>query len=157
MGVAVTVGTLVHELEALVHAEAVLLVDNHQRQAPVAQVFLEEGVGADDHFGGAILDGGVGLGAGLLAETAGQPRDRDAQRPKPAEKAVPVLLGEQLRRRHDGHLVPVGHGEQRGGGGDHGLAAAHVALHEPHHRAAAREIRVDVRQRGPLAGGELEA
>ena len=52
-----------------------------------------------------------------------------------------MLLGEQLRRRHDGRLAAGRGRDQRRHRGHHGLAGAHVALQQPVHRRARRRDR----------------
>ena len=55
-----------------------------------------------------------------------------------------VLLGQQFGRRHHRGLCAVLDGPQRRKRRDHGLAGTDVALHQPHHRVLALEIRVDL-------------
>ncbi len=73
---------------------------------------------------------------------ADQRRDFDAERREPALEAREMLLGEQLRRRHDGRLAARrGRDERRHRGHDR-LAGADVALQQPvHRRAASRDRR----------------
>jgi hypothetical protein len=66
----------------------------------------------------------------LALELAGQPRDFDAQRFEPALEGDEVLLGEDLGGRHQRDLVTRFQRLQRGEGGDHGFARAHVALNQ---------------------------
>ena len=44
-----------------------------------------------------------------------------------------MLLGEQLRRRHQRGLQPAARRARRGRGGNDRLAAADIALQQPHH------------------------
>ena len=68
-----------------------------------------------------------------------------SERREPALEILRVLLGQQLRRRHERGLQPAADGARGGRGGHHGLAAAHVALHQPHHGPVVGEIAIDFR------------
>ena len=65
-----------------------------------------------------------------------------------------MLLGEDLGRGHEGALEAVFCGHVNGGGGDHRLARANVALTEAVHRALKREVARDVVDGAALRGGE---
>ena len=65
-----------------------------------------------------------------------------------------MLFGEQFRRRHQRGLSAAAHGTRRRCRGDHGLAAADIALHESHHRLVEREVGVDVGERASLRTGQ---
>lgn len=67
-----------------------------------------------------------------------------------------MLRGEDLGRRHHRRLTAVFDGEVNRGGGHGRLAAADVALHEPHHRLSARHIAEDFPNRPLLRAGEAE-
>ena len=75
---------------------------------------------------------------------------------KPALEILRVLLGQQFGRRHERGLQSAAHGARGGGGGHHGLAAAHVALHQPHHGPIGGEIAIDFGERARLRAGERE-
>ncbi len=65
-----------------------------------------------------------------------------------------MLIGEQLRRRHQRDLLA---GRERGGRGerrDQGLAAADVPLDEPQHRLRQLEVGFDFRERPALRPGQ---
>ena len=151
---------LVHALlaqgQALVHPEAVLLVDDGQRQAAEAHALLEQGVRPDDHRHPSGRDRAERALARLAREPAGQQPDVEAQRLQPAIEILPVLLGEQLGRGHQRRLAAGLDRAQGGQRGDHRLAAAHVALHEPQHRVGPSEIRAHFRQHAPLRAGQRE-
>ena len=67
-----------------------------------------------------------------------------------------MLLGEKLRRRHDGGLVAVLHRQQGGKECDDGLAAADVPLQQTMHFAIAGHVGNDLAQRRRLRVGESE-
>ena len=126
--------TLLPQLQPLVHPEAMLLVDDREREPMELDALLEERVRAD---GDLRIARGQRLRervAGTARVPAGEQRDADTERLEPCREVARVLLGEELRRRHHRGLAAVfgsAHGRQRS---DHGLAGAHVALHQPHHR-----------------------
>ena len=67
-----------------------------------------------------------------------------------------MLLGQDLRRRHERDLQAVLHRHQRGNQRDDRLARADVALQQPVHRRAALHVVDDVLERVALTGGQLE-
>ena len=151
------VRALVAQAHALVHAEAVLLVDDHQRELREAQLVLEQGVRADRDPLVAAGERGLGLAPRLRRQPAGDEARRDAERREPAREILGVLLGEQLGRRHQRRLAAclddIGGGHCR----DDGLARADVALHEAQHRVRQREVAAHFLDHAPLRAGEPEA
>ena len=67
-----------------------------------------------------------------------------------------MLLGQQFGGRHQRGLQALLDREQRGHRGDHGLAAAHVALHQPQHRARPRQVLAHLREHPRLRRGQRE-
>ena len=61
-----------HQLEALHHAETVLLVDHHQAQAVELYLLFDECVGADDQLRLAAVDHAAGAALAVLVQRAGQ-------------------------------------------------------------------------------------
>ena len=116
--------------QALLDAEAVLLVDDHQGQVLELHFVLEQRVGAHHHgrAGGDLFQGGA---AALALELAGQPGDFQAQRLQPALEGDEVLFGEDLGGRHQRYLIAGLQRLQGSQGGDHGLAGADIALDQP--------------------------
>ena len=110
----------------------------------ITEARLEQRMGTDKQLRRSVSRSGIGLLAGALAQTARQPHHLDAQRLKPALKGIAVLLGQQFGRRHHGNLMTMRDGSQCCCSRDYGLAAAHVALHQPHHRMGLGEIGVDI-------------
>jgi hypothetical protein len=85
-----------------------------------------------------------------------QQRDTHAERIEPGGEAARMLLREQFSGCHEGGLFAVfdgAHGRERG---DDGLARAHVALQQPHHRLRAAEIVPDLEPRAFLGAGQAE-
>ena len=116
------------------YAKAVLLVDDRQRQVFEFHFVLNDGVGADHQARFAALDERQHLAPlfGFLA--AGEPRGFHTQRLQPGYEFAKVLLGQDLGGRHQGAL-PAGVDAHRCcQRGDHGFAAAHIALQQAVHR-----------------------
>ena len=67
-----------------------------------------------------------------------------------------MLLRENLSRRHERHLEPVLHRDDRRDQGDDRLAGPNVTLKKPLHRPRFLHVRHDLRECVPLPVGELE-
>ena len=67
-----------------------------------------------------------------------------------------MLLGQNLRRRHERGLIASLHGEQHRRNGDHGFSRTHVALQQTIHRVICREIAPDFRDDFLLRPSEFE-
>ncbi len=138
------------------HAEAVLLIDDRQRQVLEHHAFLHQRVRADHHLRLARGDLGQHLGARLAGDLAGQPCGAHAQRGQPGAKIVHVLLGQQFGRRGQRDLLAPLHRQHRRQGGDHGLARADIALHQPQHRMRLGQVLADLLEHALLRTGQLE-
>ena len=80
----------------------------------------------------------------LLAHAAAQVAQAHAERREPFVELAPVLLGQDLGRRHHRRLrARIDRGEA-GDGGDDGLAAADVALQQALHRVRLAQIMQDL-------------
>ena len=87
---------------------------------------------------------------------AGQQVDAEARlRQQPRDVAV-VLRREDLGRRHERHLQPVLHRDDRREQRDDRLARADVALQQPVHRLRPQHVVDDLLDRLPLPGRQLE-
>ena len=148
------VGGFFLQLQALVHAEAVLFVDDDEGEAGVGDVFLEDGVGADDELGAAVGDGGERGAFFGTCHFAGERGEGDRESGKQAADVGGMLFGEQFGRHHQYGLAAGGDGLQAGRERDHGFAAADVALHQAQHRRRLREIGGDFRTDAALCGGQ---
>jgi hypothetical protein len=136
---------LLAQRQALAHAEAVLLVDHHERQPRQRHRVLDERMGADrEQHLAARQAGELGLARALPA-AARQPGDADAQRLQPGRELLPVLLCEDLGGRHHRRLPPVLGRLQHRQRGDQGLARADIALQQALHRMRRREVGGDLR------------
>ena len=143
------------ERVALLHAEAVLLVDDQQREPGEAHVLLQEGVRPDRE---------PGLARGEAAERRpplrrGQRRRHQLRRREGAgqsRRRLRVLRGERLRRGEE-HALEAGlRGAQQAVEGDDRLARAHVALQQAPHRDVPAQVALQLVQRPELVRGELE-
>ena len=135
------IAALVAQGQALVHAEAVLLVDDGQGQILAGHAFLHQGMRADHHARRAGGDVGQHGGARLAGHLARQPHHAHAERLQPGAEIRQMLLRQQFGRRHQGDLsarFDVAQGRQ---GRDHRLAAADIALHQAQHGLRLLQIR----------------
>ena len=142
--------TLLFELAALLDAEAMLLVDDHEREPLERHAFLEQRVRADDDGRAPAGDRRERRCANARGLSADQCRDLDTERREPAIEAREMLFGEQLRRRHDGRLATRRGSNDGRHRRDHGLAAADVALQQAIHRRAGFEVGHDLGERARL-------
>ncbi len=150
------VDALLAQGQALLDAETVLFIDDHQGQALELHLVLEQRMGAH-HHGAAGSDLLQRTGARLALELAGQPGDLQPQWRQPLAEVEEVLLGENLRGGHQCHLVAGLQRLQRSQGGDHRLAGANVALHQAQHGFALRQVIGDLGADPLLCTGRGEA
>jgi len=151
---------LLPQRQALQYAEAVLLVDDGERQALELHLLLDHGVRADHQrrrAAGHLRERRRPL---LLLLPADQPGDALAlggeQGFEPAHELGEMLRGEDFGRRHQGAL-PAGVDGARGGQRrDHRLARPDIALQQPVHGLGARQVGADLAHHAPLRGGECE-
>ena len=130
--------------QALVHAEAMLLV--HDREAEVAEfhVVLEQRMGADQNVDVAEPKPFEDVAAFAAALAAGQDRDLDAGRGGERRDGAVVLPRQDFGRRHQRRL-PAAFDDGRGGEQrHHGLARADVALQQPQHPLGLGQVGGDV-------------
>ena len=131
------------------HAEAMLLVDDGEREVAERDVLLEQRVGADQEIDLAGREAGQDVGALAAAFAAGEQRDAHADRLGERRDGGEMLARQDLGRRHQrGLAAGLDHrraGEQR----HHGLARADVALQQAQH--AVRRWRDRRRCRRPRA------
>ena len=141
----------------LAHAEAMLLVDDHQAEALELDVARQQLVRADDDVDLAGFELADGLRGLLRAPEAGQFRDLHRPVGEAVAEGLEMLLGEQRGRAEDHHLLAVGDRDERGAQRDLGLAEADVAAHQAVHRLAGRHVGDHRLDRRRLVGGLLEA
>ena len=137
------------QLGPLADAEFVLLVDHDQRRPPHGFGREKQGVRADD-------DAGRGPGVRFFPPRRGAQNHRDAERVEELAEVVVMLLGEDLRGRHERRRLPGSHGGKHRGRRDDGFAAAHVAVQQAVHRLAGRHVVENRREHALLRAGERE-
>ena len=159
MGVAVSTSTSTAspfcvEREPLVHAEAVLLVDDGERQIVKRDVFLKQRVGADQEIDIAerkTIEDLLTPGAALAA---GQNGDADAGGFRQRRDRGEMLARENFRRRHERSLAAgLDHGCGRSERDD-GFSRADIALQQTQHSLRASKIGDDVVNRLLLRMGQ---
>ena len=144
------------ERRPLRDAEAMLLVDDGDREVREVDLLLDERVRAHDDLGVPRRDELARGGVLLRAKRAREERDAHAERRAELVDRQEVLLGERLGRSHQRSLAPGLDRAQERVQRDDGLARPDVALQESLHRNLAVEIRVDLAHRALLVGGERE-
>jgi hypothetical protein len=145
---------LVAQSKPLVHAETMLFVDDGQGQIVEGHRLLHQRVRADHHLRRAGSHIGQHAGTRFAGDLAGQPGHADAQRFQPLAQVGQVLLGQQFGRGGERGLLARFHREHGCHRRDHGLAAAHVALHQPHHWRGLRQVMADLREHALLRTGQ---
>ena len=129
--------------QALMHPEAVLLVDDREREGCELDAFLEESVRTDHERHETLAHTLAHVASRLARLPPGRERDVDAEGLEPAAKVPGVLIREKLRRSHERDLTTCLDGAGRRKGRDEGLAAADIALHQPQHRLGDFQVRLD--------------
>ena len=119
--------------KAFAHAEAVLFVDDGQRERLEHHIVLDQRMGADQKIDLAVCELFDNFAAFLAFLAAGQDRDLHPGTFCQRRNRLDVLAGEDFGRRHQGRLLAGfrdgGRSEQR----HHGLAGADVALQQAQH------------------------
>ncbi len=152
----VDAGAQALELLLLAHAEAVLLVEDHQPEVVIAHRGLEQLVGADDDVhlaGGEIGEHGVLL---LLRAETREQLDTHGPVGETVAEVLVVLLGEEGGGHHHRHLMPLLDANEGRAHRDLGLAEADIATHDPVHRLFRGEVVDHGRDRALLVRGLLE-
>ena len=147
------------ERKALMHAEAMLLVDDREREVLERHVVLEQRMGADQEIDIAVFEPRQDVGALLAALAAGEDGDVQAGGFGERRDGLQMLAGEDFGRRHQRGLPSAfdhgGGGEQR----DHGLSRSDIALQHAQHAFRLAEIgddgldRLVLRQRQRIGQG----
>ncbi len=101
-------------------------------------------MGADDQGRVSAHQSLQQSGTGLALVPTGQQQAVQAGRRGQGLDRRIVLPGKYLRRRHQGRLGAAFDGPQHGENGNHGLAAADIALQQPHHPALAGHVGGDI-------------
>ena len=122
------------QCQALLHAKAVLLVDDGQAQSGELHFILDDGMRS--HHQGRFAAGNLvhhGLTPFAFAR-AGQPCHGHAQRGQPGHEFAQMLLGQQFGGRHERALPAVVDCQRRRQSRDDRLARTHIALQQAVHR-----------------------
>ena len=125
--------TQVLELLLVLHAKALLLVDDHQAQVLGVHIGRKQAVGADEHIDRAL---GKRLERALLLRRgaeAAEHFDLEAKRGKTLKEGLVVLLGQNGRGAEHHDLAAGVHALKRRAQGNLGLAKAHVAAQQAVH------------------------
>jgi hypothetical protein len=147
---------LVHQLEALRHAEAVLLVHHHRGQVAEGHALAQQRVRPHDDVGAAVFDAPDALAALARAQLARQQHGREAQSCSHGRDVAEVLLGQHLGGHQPRHLSTRRH-HLRAGQQRHGrLSAAHLALQHAAHGLLALEVGRHLTEGLLLCSGEGE-
>ncbi len=136
----------VHEGVALLDAEAVLLVDDQQRQAGEAHVLLQQRVRADRQAGLARGDARQRLATVPGGQRSGHQLGGGERADEPRRR-LRVLRGERLGRGQEHALQPGLGGADQAVEGDDRLARADVALQQPPHRHVPAQVALELVQR----------
>ena len=113
-----------------------LLVDHGEAQALELDSRLEQRVGAHDELYVTAANPFQNLAPRRRAQRARQQARAacDASLREQATDVAIMLIGQDLRRRHQGGLVAVVHGDEQSQQRHDRLARADVALEQPVHR-----------------------
>ena len=142
--------------EALLHAEAMLLVDHGEPQPRELDTFLHQRVRTDGDLRFARRDRRECPLLFSRGQGSVQPGDAHPERLEPFAELARMLLREDLGRRHHRGLMSGVGRRQAGDRRDHRLAAADVALQQALHRVWLYEIAQHLVQRARLRARELE-
>ncbi len=142
------------ERRALLHPEAMLLVDHGQPEPLEGHGILEQGMGTDHDAGGTLRQALAPVGLLRCRQPAQQELRFHGQRCEQSGQGGGMLLGEQFRGRHQRRLVAILHGEQHGPQRDDGLAGADIAHEEAVHPLRRPHVGGDVANGGGLVLGE---
>ena len=137
---------LAGQTRALRHAEAVLLIGDDQPQRGKFYIRCNQRVRAHHDLRRAVCETRLDLTLLRRRHRPSQQRKRHAQRREQRRECFIVLLGENFRWRHERGLHAAARREKCRSRRDGGLAAAHVALHQPVHRRAGGEVVRDLPQ-----------
>ena len=142
---------------ALEHAEFVLLINHRQPEPGRGRFVVKQRVRADINLRRRPAKNLRQITADhFLFPRAGAQRQPHAERLQPTAKHQEMLLGQDLRRRHERGLIPGLHAEQHRRDGDERFARADVALEQSVHRPRRLEIGADFGDGAALRAGRRE-
>ncbi len=138
------------------HAESVLLVDDHEAEIAEHDILLEDRMRADENVDASLFQRVDDLRALAAALAPGEERDAQARRSAEVADGLEMLARQELGRRHQRRLRARFHGGGHGQQRHHGLAAADIALEQAKHAVGAFKVGIDLGQRASLRAGQLE-
>ena len=147
---------LVPKPRALLHTEAVLLVNHGEAQVLELYFVFNQRVRAEDDVDGTVFEARVNAAALGSLGVSGQQGNLHTRVFQVFEDAVVVLDRQNFRGGHDTGLVTVVHRHHRREDGHQRLSATHVALQQAVHLAAAAHVITDFVQDAFLGIGERE-
>ncbi len=161
MGVAVSVSTSTSARKRLqsfflLHAEAMLFIEDDQAEVVELHILLDQLVRADDDVQLAIGQILQRLRHFLGGAEARQLGDLDRPIGEAVGEALEVLLGEQRGGHEHRDLLAFHRRDEGGAQCDFGLAEADIAADEPVHRLAGLQVEQHGFDGGGLVGGLLE-
>ena len=131
------------ELQPLVDAKTMLLIDHSQRQIVKRDLLLKQRMRADNDRQAPIRQRTQNPASGFAFDVSGQ--QRDGHRREFLQRRI-MLLGQYLRRRQQGSLSAGLDRAQQGQHRHQRLARPHIALQQPQHPVRRRQISIDLRQ-----------
>ena len=150
------IGVFAPKTSALSHAEAVLLVDNHQTEVAELHHIFKQSMGADNDLQRAIEEVAVYGFALFFASGTGEQGAFNAQRLHQMADGIEMLCSENLGGCHDGSLIIVVERQKHAHKGHESFAAAHIALKETIHLSAAAHIGANLLDNSLLSAGECK-
>ena len=139
----------------MLDAEALFLVDDDKAEVAELDVVGQQAVGADDDIDRAVAQAAQRLFLLFGAAVAGQQADADGERFHAGQRRVEVLPGQDRGGGQDRALLAAHHALERRAQGDFGLADADVAAQQAVHRPGLFHIVLDLGGGGQLVGGLL--
>src|SRR5438477_835801 len=133
-----------------------LLVDDRKTQTFERDVFLHESVRADRDVDRPVSESREDLASPVAGDTRREKRVRRASVHEQRGQRSCVLLGEELRRRHERGLRARRCRDTRSERGDDRLSRADVPFEQPRHRYAPTQVRANLLERALLRAGECE-
>ncbi len=132
-------------------------LDDREGEVAEFDIGLQQCVGADDDRQSAVGEPSQQCGPSAALFAPGREADLDLRRRRMALEDRMMLAGEDLGRRQQRRLGAALDGSQHCQQGDDGLAAADIALHEPHHALRPRHIGGDLGDDNAPCRGQRKA
>ena len=133
-----------------------LFIDYGEPETVVIHRFLDQRVRTDDDLRLAAGDGRECGTARAAPQPTGQQLHSYRKIADQGPHRIQMLLGQNLRRRHERGLIAVLHRAQHGHQRDDRLSCANVPLQQPVHPARRGHVGTDLRQDPALRLGQFE-